>query len=49
MDLMMLVATEGGRERTQPEYATLLGATGFRLTRVVPTTSDVCVIEALVA
>jgi hypothetical protein len=49
MDLMMLVATEGGRERTQPEYRHLLDATGFRLARVVPTTSDVCLIEALVA
>ena len=49
MDLMMLVATEGGRERTQPEYTTLLGTTGFRLTRVIPTTSDICLIEALVA
>ena len=47
MDLMMLVATEGGRERTVAEYGVLLDATGFRLTRVVPTASDVCVIEGL--
>lgn len=49
MDLTMLVMTEGGRERTESEYRALLTATGFRLTRVIPTTSDVCVIEALPA
>jgi O-methyltransferase domain/Dimerisation domain len=49
MDLMMLVATEGGRERTESEYDALLNGTDFRLTRVIPTASEVCLIEALPA
>jgi hypothetical protein len=27
----------GGRERTEAEFRSLLGATGFSLTRVIPT------------
>jgi hypothetical protein len=45
MDLNMLVMT-GGRERTEVEYRTLLEAAGFRLTRIVPTPSEMMVIEA---
>src|SRR5262249_11122280 len=45
LDLMMLVGP-GGRERTEPEYAALLGKAGLRLTRVVPTESAVSVVEA---
>jgi hypothetical protein len=45
MDLNMLVMT-GGRERTEKEYADLFARAGFRLTRVVPTASPFCVIEA---
>ena len=45
LDMMMLVGP-GGRERTQPEYAELLGKAGLRLTRVVPTASAVSVVEA---
>jgi hypothetical protein len=44
-DLNMLVSP-GGQERTEAEYAALLSAAGFRLGTVVPTTSDVSVIEA---
>jgi hypothetical protein len=44
-DLHMLVIT-GGRERTRPEYAQLLGAAGFRLTEVIPTSVVDSVIEA---
>lgn len=47
VDLEMLVVTAGGRERTEREYAQLLEKSGFRLQRVVPTHSPVCVIEAL--
>ena len=47
LDMMMLVGP-GGRERTEQEYATLLGQAGFRLTRVVPTESAVGVVEAVV-
>jgi hypothetical protein len=45
LDLMMLVGP-GGQERTEHEYAALLGKAGLRLTRVVPTESAVSVVEA---
>jgi hypothetical protein len=45
LDLMMLVGP-GGRERTEPEYGTLLRKAGLRLTQVVPTASAVSVVEA---
>jgi hypothetical protein len=45
-DMMMLVLVSG-RERTEAEYRTLLFGSGFRLTRVLPTTSSVSVIEAV--
>ncbi|GAA4224523.1 methyltransferase [Actinomadura meridiana] len=41
--LMLLI---GGRERTSVEYAGLLAAAGFTLTRVVGTASTVSIIEA---
>lgn len=44
MDIQMLVM-EGGRERTEIEYRKLLEASGFRLTRTVPTRSPFSVIE----
>jgi hypothetical protein len=44
-DLNMLVGP-GGQERTEAEYAALLTTAGFRLTRVVPTTSGFSVVEA---
>jgi hypothetical protein len=46
MDLTMLVMT-GGRERTEAEYGSLLKAAGFRLARVVPTASEMSVIEGV--
>jgi hypothetical protein len=48
MDLNMLVMT-GGRERTEAEYRALLDAAGLRLTRIVPTRTEMSIIEALVA
>jgi len=45
-DMVMLVIP-GGQERTETEYATLLGKAGFRLNRVVPTESVVSVVEAV--
>lgn len=45
-DITMLVA-EGGQERTEAEHARLFEASGFRLSRVVPTPSPVSVIEAV--
>jgi len=46
LDLEMLVNTPGGRERTQAEFRALLATAGFTMTRVVPTTAPVSVIEA---
>jgi hypothetical protein len=45
-DLVMLVFP-GGQERTEAEYGALLGKAGFRLRRVVPTTSVVSIVEAV--
>jgi SAM-dependent methyltransferase len=48
LDLEMLVCFTG-RERTEMEYARLLDASGFRLTRVVPTAGEDSAIEAVPA
>jgi hypothetical protein len=48
LDLHMMVAI-GGLERTEAEYRRLFAAHGFRLTRVVPTASDISVIEGVPA
>jgi hypothetical protein len=45
-DLIMLVFP-GGQERTEAEYAALLSEAGFRLRRVVPTTSVVSIVEGV--
>ena len=45
MDLEMLVMP-GGRERTEREFRALFARAGFTLTRVVPTTSPLSVVEA---
>lgn len=44
-DLEMLLVL-GARERTEPEFARLLGQAGLKLTRVVPTAGPVSVVEA---
>src|ERR1700674_1617458 len=46
VDLNMLVMT-GGRERTEAEYRALLDSAGLRLTRIVPTHTEMSVIEAV--
>lgn len=46
IDLNMLVMT-GGCERTEGEYRSLLAAAGFKLTRIVPTSLPINVIEAV--
>jgi hypothetical protein len=48
LDIVMLVFP-GGQERTEAEYASLLGKAGFRMSRVVPTTSAVSIVEAVPA
>jgi hypothetical protein len=44
LDLTMLVIP-GGKERTEPEYRELFQGAGFRLTRIVPTQTEISVIE----
>jgi hypothetical protein len=46
LDLNMLVIP-GGRERTEAEYRTLYSAAGFHLSRIVPTTTEVSIVEGL--
>ena len=48
LDLAMLVMP-GGQERTEEEYAALLQKASLNLTRVIPTPSAVCVVEAVSA
>ena len=45
VDLMMLLVA--GRERTKEEYDHLLSNAGLSMTRVIPTASDVSIIEAV--
>ncbi len=45
IDLEMLMLP-GGRERTAEEFAALFARAGFTLSRVVPTESPLCVVEA---
>jgi hypothetical protein len=45
LDLTMLVIP-GGRERTEAEYRDLLAQGGFRLERIVRTTTEVSILEA---
>jgi hypothetical protein len=49
MDVLMLVGTHGGRERTGAQYAALLERAGFRMTRVLPTESMYSIVEAVPA
>lgn len=46
LDLVMLLIP-GGKERTEDEYRDLLTSAGFELTRVVPTETEISVIEAV--
>lgn len=48
LDLNMLVIP-GGLERTETEYRELFAVSGFRLNRIVPTTTEISVIEGLPA
>lgn len=48
LDLVMLLIP-GGKERTEAEYRELLHSAGFELTRVVPTATEISVIEAVKA
>ena len=45
MDLVMLVMTDGGRERTEAEFRELFVRAGLRLARVAPTRADNSILE----
>ncbi len=45
MDLVMLVLTDGGRERTEQEFRELFAGAGLRLARAVPTRADNSILE----
>lgn len=47
LDVTMMAIFSGGQERTEAEYRRLLQIAGFQLTRIVPTTAPVSVIEAV--
>jgi ubiquinone/menaquinone biosynthesis C-methylase UbiE len=46
---MIMMAFPGGKERTEDEYRTLYERSGFRLSKVTPTKSAVCVVEGVPA
>ena len=48
LDLEMLMLP-GGKERTEDEFRELLGTSGFTMSRVIPTQSNVHIIEAVKA
>ena len=48
LDINMLVLT-GGRERTPDEFTRLFAASGWRLSRVIPTLSPYSIVEAVAA
>jgi hypothetical protein len=45
MDLVMLVMTDGGRERTEAEFRGLFTRAGLRMARAVPTRADNYILE----
>lgn len=45
IDLVMLVLTDGGRERTEREFRDLFDRAGLQLERVVPTRADNSILE----
>ena len=47
LDLMMLVWTSGGRERTERELGALLAATGLEPIQIIQTNSPLVIIEAM--
>jgi hypothetical protein len=45
MDLLMLVGSHGGRERTEPEFVRLFSDAGLRVTGIATTRYGYCLIE----
>jgi copper chaperone CopZ len=48
LDLQMLIFP-GGRERTEPQFRELLAASGWKLSRVIPTAAQDSIVEGLPA
>jgi hypothetical protein len=46
MDLAMMVNT-GGRERTEAEHRDLLAASGLQIIKIIPTDSEMSVVECM--
>lgn len=46
IDVGMLIMTAGGRQRTEADYRVLLDRAGLRLTRIVPSSGMVSLVEA---
>ena len=46
LDLEMLVTT-GGCERTEEEFKILLETSGFKLSRIIDTKENICIIEGI--
>jgi ubiquinone/menaquinone biosynthesis C-methylase UbiE len=47
LDLQVMINYQGGCERTEAEYQTLFETAGFKLTKIIPTTSPLSVIEGV--
>lgn len=47
VDMQMLVMTAGGRQRTEAEFRALLDRAGLRLTRIVPSSGMISLVEAV--
>jgi hypothetical protein len=46
-DLQMLIGTDGGKERTQKEFESILNKSGFIFKKVIPTVSPFSILEAV--
>jgi len=44
---LQIVVTTGGRERTVTDHHALLAAAGFQITKIVPTQSEMSVVECV--
>lgn len=49
IDIEMLAMTPGGRERTAEEFEALFAQAGFKVARIIPTQSPVCIVEGVKA
>lgn len=47
MDVEVMVMSSGGRNRTEAQFRTLLDQAGLRLTRVLPSSGSVSIVEAV--